>query len=76
MPLAKDEKGGGTERNGEKSTKYCSHCYQDGAFTIKGITVDQMKERVAEKIVGAGFPRFVAKFFVRNLHELERWKGK
>ncbi|WP_235676729.1 MULTISPECIES: zinc ribbon domain-containing protein [Bacillus cereus group] len=26
MPFSKDEKGGGTEKNGEKSTTYCSHC--------------------------------------------------
>ncbi|MFD6511333.1 zinc ribbon domain-containing protein [Bacillus sp. NPDC060175] len=27
MPLSKDELGGGTESNGSKSVKYCSHFY-------------------------------------------------
>jgi hypothetical protein len=27
MPLSKDELGGGTEKDGRISTKYCSHCY-------------------------------------------------
>ncbi|WP_307428899.1 zinc ribbon domain-containing protein [Bacillus sp. V2I10] len=29
MPLYRDEHGGGTEANGTKSSKYCSHCYQN-----------------------------------------------
>jgi hypothetical protein len=74
MPLARDEKGGGTEKNGAKSTMYCSHCYIDGEFTLTNITVDQMKDRVKGKIVEAGFPKFLAGFFVKNIHKLERWK--
>ncbi|MFF2587967.1 zinc ribbon domain-containing protein [Peribacillus butanolivorans] len=33
MPFSKDELGGGTEKDGSKSTKYCSHCYINGEFT-------------------------------------------
>ncbi|MGM0876641.1 MAG: zinc ribbon domain-containing protein [Bacillota bacterium] len=27
MKIVKDEKGGGLEKDGTKSTVYCSHCY-------------------------------------------------
>jgi Putative zinc ribbon domain len=74
MPLSRDEQGGGTERGGSKSTMYCSHCYADGQFTLPDITMAEMKERVKGKIVEAGFPKFVAGFFVKNIHKLERWK--
>jgi hypothetical protein len=73
MPLAKDELGGGTEINGAKSTKYCSHCYIDGEFTLPNITVEEMKERVKRKIVEFGMPKFIAGMFTRNIHKLERW---
>jgi hypothetical protein len=42
MPLSKDEKGGGTEINGSKSTDYCSHCYRMGQFTDPYVTVEEM----------------------------------
>lgn len=74
MPLSRDEQGGGTERDGSTSTMYCSHCYVDGQFTLPDITVTEMKERVKAKIVEFGFPKFVAGFFVRKMHKLERWK--
>jgi hypothetical protein len=73
MPLAKDELGGGTEVNGTKSTKYCSHCYMNGDFTLPNITVEEMKERVKQKIVEFGMPKFIAGMFTRNIHKLERW---
>ncbi|MEO8399110.1 MAG: zinc ribbon domain-containing protein [Ignavibacteriaceae bacterium] len=75
MPLSKDEKGGGTEKNGEKSLKYCSRCYQDGKFTMPDITVQQMQQRVKEKIKTMGMPGFVAGIFTRQIPKLERWKN-
>jgi hypothetical protein len=74
MPLAKDELGGGTEKNGTKSMKYCSHCYMNGEFTLSNLTVEEMKQRVKEKIVDFGMPQFIAGLFTRNIHKLERWK--
>jgi Putative zinc ribbon domain len=38
MPFSKDEKGGGTEANGSKSTDYCSCCYRMGQFTERDLT--------------------------------------
>lgn len=74
MPLSKDEKGGGTEKNGTKSNKYCSHCYKNGEFVSPNMTVTEMKKLVQDKMSEFGFPRFISKLFTRNIHKLERWK--
>ena len=74
MPLSKDENGGGTEKDGTQSRMYCSHCYENGEFTLPNLTVNQMQQRVKEKIVEFGMPKFIAAFFTRNIPKLERWK--
>jgi hypothetical protein len=74
MPMKRDEHGGGTNADGSKNTMYCSHCFQDGKFTVRNITVDDMKERVRGKLKQVGFPGFVASLFTRNIHKLERWR--
>lgn len=75
MPLSKDASGGGTEKNGEKSSMYCSHCYINGEFTLPDLTVEEMKDRVKQKIVEFGMPKFMASFFTRNIQNLERWRS-
>jgi hypothetical protein len=73
MPLSKDEKGGGTEANGEKSAQYCSHCYSSGRFTDPDLTVDQMIERVRGKMKEMHVPGFLAKSFTKDIPTLGRW---
>ena len=46
MPLSRDEKGGGTNADGSKSTMFCSNCYANGKFVFPDITVAGMKELV------------------------------
>ena len=46
MPLKRYEKSGGTNADGSKSEMYCSHCYENGKFTLPDYTVTQMQERV------------------------------
>jgi hypothetical protein len=75
MPMSRDEKGGGTEADGSKSAMYCSHCYENGRFTLPDITVEQMKERVKDKLVEFGFPRFVTGLFTRKISKLKRWNN-
>lgn len=76
MPLRRDEKGGGTEVDGTKSSMYCSHCYEAGRFTMPDVTVSQMQERVKGKIKEAGFPGFLAGLFTRKIPKLERWNRR
>ena len=75
MPLKKDEQGGGTNADGSKNERYCSHCYQNGAFVLPDITVEQMQVRVKEKVVEFGIPRFLAGLFTKGIPKLERWRG-
>ena len=76
MPMKQDPKGGGTNANGSKSEMYCSYCYVNGAFTQPNFTVNEMKAFVVEKMKEMmKIPRFLGRFFARNLHTLERWKS-
>lgn len=74
MPLAKDSEGGGTEVDGSKSPRFCSHCYRAGQFTLPDITVEQMRELVIAKLLRLHFPLPLAQLMTRHLHKLDRWK--
>jgi hypothetical protein len=74
MPLKRDEKGGGTNADGSKSTMYCSRCYEGGKFTLSNINVTQMQDLVKGKLREMEFPGFIAWFFTRNIPKLKRWK--
>lgn len=73
MPLKKDPQGGGTEAGGAMSEKYCSYCYQNGAFTAPNMTAVQMEAFVVAKLKEMHYPAFIAKMFARNTSKLERW---
>jgi hypothetical protein len=72
--MKKDPKGGGTNADGSLNPKYCSYCYQSGAFTFNG-TVDEMQEFCRNKVIENGSPRFFAWLITRGMRRLERWKG-
>lgn len=74
MPLKRDANGGGTEADGSRSTRYCSHCYQDGDFVLPDITAEQMQARVRQKMTDMGVPRFLGGWFTRGIPKLERWQ--
>ena len=74
MPLKKDPKGGGTEKDGSKSAKYCSLCYRDGAFTQPDMTAKEMQALAKGKLKELGFPGFLAGFFTAGIPKLERWR--
>ena len=75
MPMSKDAKGGGTEKDGSRSAKYCSLCYQDGAFVQPSMTVSEMQTLVKGKMKEMGFPGFLAGFFTAGIPKLERWRN-
>jgi hypothetical protein len=75
MPLNKDEKGGGTNADGSKSTMYCSKCYENGQFIHPNMTVTEMKALVKDKLKEFGFPGFLAGWFTKGIPKLERWKN-
>jgi len=75
MPLSRDEKGGGTNADGSRSSMYCSHCYAQGRFTLPDITVEQMQNLVRGKLREFGIPGALIWFFTRKLPKLARWAG-
>jgi hypothetical protein len=77
MPFAKDPEKGGTNKDGSRSTMYCSRCFKDGTFTNPEInTPEKMRLFVKGKMQSMGFPSFVAKVFTMGIPNLARWKKK
>lgn len=74
MPLDKDEQGGGTEKDGTKSTIYCSLCYKDGAFIGGDCTVEEMKRIVDKAMKEKGFSWIMRKMAIWQIPRLGRWK--
>jgi Putative zinc ribbon domain len=75
MPMSRDEHKGGTNADGSKSAKFCSHCWVDGRFTMPDMTAVQMQARVREKLREFGIPGFLSGFFTRKIPKLERWSA-
>ena len=75
MPLSKDAGGGGTNADGSKNPEYCSNCYQKGAFVEPNITLEQMQEKVMGRMKEMHFPKFVGRYFVKDIANLKRWKN-
>lgn len=75
MPMKRDPAGGGTNADGTRNPKWCSHCWRDGRFTQPDLTVGQMQDLVRGKLKEIGFPAFLAGFFARGVPRLERWRG-
>lgn len=73
MPLSKDKKGGGTEKDGTVSKEYCSHCYENGSFVHPHLTVNQMIDIVTAKLREMYIPKFLAGYFTKDIPSLNRW---
>jgi hypothetical protein len=76
FPLKKDEKGGGTEADGSISPKYCSMCYEKGAFlSPKEVdTAKKMQKFCMEQMKKSGMNGFIAWLATRGIPKLERWR--
>ncbi|NVN93937.1 MAG: hypothetical protein HXX18_01510 [Bacteroidetes bacterium] len=74
MPMKKDPKEGGTNKDGSINLKYCSYCFEKGSFTQPNIKAQEMQIFVKEKMKEMGFPGFLAGFFAKGIPKLERWR--
>jgi hypothetical protein len=74
--LKKDKKGGGTEKDGTLSTKYCSMCYENGVFlTPPEIDMaEKMQKFCIQEMKKSGINRVFAWLATRSIPKLERWK--
>lgn len=77
MPLSKDKQGGGTEKDGTKSTKFCSLCYTNGEFNGGNMALKEFSEISRKGMIKGGKKKLFAWFFSRPfmLGHLERWKN-
>jgi len=73
MPLARDAQGGGTEADGRKSSEYCSHCYQRGAFTDPAMTVERMVGRGTARLTSMNLPAGMVAKLAGEIPTLHRW---
>jgi len=75
-PMKRDKKGGGTEKDGSLSKKYCSMCYQKGKFiTPKEIDTPQKMQRFCIiQMKKSGINGILAWIATRSIPKLERWK--
>lgn len=77
MPLKKDPNCGGANKDGSKSTMYCSYCYNNGVFESPEIdSAAKMQSFVKEKLKSMGFPGFIAHYFVMGIPKLARWQSE
>lgn len=74
MPMSKDPENGGTEKDGNRSEKYCSLCYGEGTFYYTGTNVKDFQRMVVNEMVKKGWFRPIAWFFTRRIPKLERWR--
>jgi hypothetical protein len=76
MPLWKDiPHYGGTNKDGTKSKKYCSHCWQNGEFTDPNMTLEQMIIKVKDRLKVMFMPKILSRYFTRGIPRLERWRN-
>ena len=78
FPLRKDKKGGGTEKDGSISKKYCSMCFENGVFLTppEVNTAEKMQQYCMSEMRKAGMNRLFAWLATRSIPKLERWKNE
>ena len=74
-PLKKDKQGGGTEKDGSKSLKYCSMCYANGTFLTPPeiYTAEKMQKYCIQEMKKSGMNGILAWLGTRPIPKLERW---
>ena len=77
MPLQTKKAGDcrGSEVDGTKSEKWCSLCYENGAFVGPECTLDEMKRIVDDALKEQGSGRLMRWMAQKQLPTLERWKA-
>lgn len=74
MPLSKAPQGGGTEADGSKNSRYCSLCYDQGAFRHPDVTVSEFQQQCVAAMMRSGRPEIIAWLFTRRIPRLGRWR--
>lgn len=64
----------GTEKDGSKSTEYCTYCYAKGAFINPNATLEDMKVIVRNAMEQRHIPEPTIQASMSMLPYLKRWK--
>ena len=64
----------GTEKDGSVSNAYCKYCYQKGAFTAPGITMEEMKVFMQAKMQEMKLPGHIVQQSLEMLPHVKRWE--
>ncbi len=75
MPMNKDINHGGTNADGTKNKKFCSLCYEMGAYKDDFTSADEMVALVKDKLKEMGYGSLKRWFFTSHIPKLERWKS-
>jgi len=76
MPLSETSGNLGTNRNGSNTAEYCNICYQNGAFTNPGQTLNEMIQSSIENMTAdQNMPVEKAKEMANSfIPTLKRWQ--
>jgi hypothetical protein len=74
MPMDMDPGKGGTREDGTRTQKYCSLCYEKGAFGDNFTSADEMVNFVKDKLKEMGYGSLKRWFYTSHIPKLERWK--
>ena len=75
MPMSTPELWG-TEKDGSKNSDYCKYCYSNGAFTNPGLTLEEMKAHMMNRMDKDELPQDIIEVAVNRLPYLKRWSKK
>ena len=77
MPLETKKAGDcrGSEKDGSKSDKWCSLCYENGEFKQPDIALDEMKAIVDRGLIENGSNRLFRWLAKKQLPTLKRWRS-
>lgn len=76
LPMGTTDEKYGIEKNGTKSTDYCTYCYENGAFTFNG-SMEEMIEICVEPVVSVNADMTqdqARKMMLGWFPTLKRWK--
>jgi hypothetical protein len=76
FPLKKDKKGGGSEKDGTLSKKYCSMCYEYGEFLSPPEidTAEKFQKFCIQEMKKGGMNGILSWILTRGIPKLERWQ--
>ncbi len=77
FPLAKDEQGGGSEKDGSVNNLYCSMCYNNGEFLSPPEinSAKKMQDFCIQEMKKDGMNGFLAWILTRGIPKLQRWSS-